>query len=380
MVPLQDAFGMVLREDLVADRDIPPFDRVTMDGIGINFNAWEKGKRIFSIEGIQKAGVPPLNLENADACLEVMTGAVLPSGCDCVILYEDIEINDGKAKLREGIKIACMQNIHVKASDYTCGTRLVLKGSRLLASQVAIAASIGKSEVLVTANPKIAVVGTGDEVVGIDQEIESYQIRQSNAYAIAAALKLFGYDQVVCFHIKDDKDELRARLGEMLEDFDVVILSGGVSMGKFDYVPEVLADIGVKTLFHQVKQRPGKPFWFGKNGQEKPVFALPGNPVSTQVGVYRYVLPYLNRAVNACEIEREFAVLDRDVDVKTDRAYFLPVKIKSQEDGRLLAEPVFPNVSGDYAALDKSDGFIELLEDTFQFSKGTVARLFRWKI
>jgi molybdopterin molybdotransferase len=224
------------------------------------------------------------------------------------------------------------------------------------------------------------VVGTGDEVVAIDQKVEPYQIRQSNAYAIAAALKLSGYDKVTCFHLRDDKDELRANLSEMLKDFDVLVLSGGVSMGKFDYIPDVLADIGVKVVFHQVKQRPGKPFWFGNNKEGKPVFALPGNPVSTQVGLYRYVLPYLNKAVNAYALEQEFVVLDRNVDVKTDRTYFLPVKIKGQEDGRLLATPVFPRVSGDYAALAKSDGFIELLEGIFEFPMGAAARLYRWKI
>ncbi len=107
-VPLQDAYGMVLREDLMADRDLPPFNRVMMDGIGINFNAWENGKRIFSIKGIQRAGIPALNLQDLDVCLEVMTGAVLPEGCDCVVPVEDIEINDGKATLKDGLELARM--------------------------------------------------------------------------------------------------------------------------------------------------------------------------------------------------------------------------------------------------------------------------------
>ena len=379
-VSLPEAFGMVLREDLLADRDIPPFDRVMMDGIGISFASWEKGNRVFPIDGIQKAGIPPVHLVDAHASLEVMTGAVLPVGCDCVIPYEDIEIKDGKARLRQGVELRRLQYVHSKASDHARGARLVRRGERLFAPQVAVAASVGKAEVLVSMNPSIAVVGTGDEVVGIHEQVEPYQIRQSNVYVIEAALKLSGYDRVTRFHIRDDQEELSARLKQILEDFDVLVLSGGVSMGKLDFVPEALCKIGVKALFHQVKQRPGKPFWFGKGREDKPVFALPGNPVSTQVGVYRYVLPYLSEAVDARAAEKEFAVLREDIDVKTDRAYFLPVKVESREDGRLLAAPVFPNVSGDYAALARTDGFVELPADTFRFAKGTTARLFRWKV
>lgn len=378
LVPLQDAYGMVLREDLVADRDLPPFDRVTMDGIGINFASWEGGNKTFPIEGIQKAGIPPQKLKNTNACLEVMTGAVLPIGCNCVVPYEDIALSNGQAKLREGIQLTCRQYIHTQASDHVTGACLVEKGTRLLAPHVAVAASIGKTEVLVSQMPKIAVIGTGDEVVPIDQEIQPHQIRQSNSYAVEAGLKLSGYEQVTRFHIGDDKEELRTRLVEIIKHFDVVILSGGVSMGKFDYVPSVLADIGIEVVFHQVKQRPGKPFWFGKNKENKPVFALPGNPVSTLVCMYRYVLPYLDAALGASALREEFAVLGEDVDVKTDRGYFLPVRVEGEECGRLLAQPVFFKNSGDLASLTTADGFLELPADTYSFLKGAVARLYRF--
>lgn len=377
--PLQESYGMVLREDLFADRDLPPFHRATMDGISINFSSWEDGHRAFDVKGTQKAGSPPLTLESNAACIEVMTGAVVPAGCDCVIPVENIELSNGKAKLREDPKLSRMMNIHAKGSDYQCRDKLVLKGIRLFSPQVAVAAAIGKTEVLVTQIPRIAVIGTGDELVGIDQKPKPYQIRQSNSYAIQSALVLQGYDDVTRFHIEDNKDKLRKRLSKILEDFDMLILSGGVSMGKFDYIPEVLQAIGVEVLFHKVKQRPGKPFWFGKSKEGKPVFALPGNPVSTQIGLYRYVLPYLDRAIGAQATLKEYAVLGEDTDVKTTLTYFLPVKIKSGQDGQLVTFPVFPNGSGDYASLAKSDGFIELPPDTSPFSKGTSARLYRWK-
>lgn len=379
-VPLQSAFRMVLREDLIADRDLPPFNRVMMDGIGINLSAWEKGVRTFTIEGIQKAGIPALNLKNPEACLEVMTGAVLPQGCDCVIPVEGVEMVKGKAKLKDSLNLTRMQYVHIQSSDHQARARLVSKGSRLLASQVAVAASIGKQEVLVSQMPKIAVVGTGDEVIGIGQKLAPYQIRRSNSYVIQAALELCGYNRVFCFHIRDDKDELKTRLGKMLEDFDVLILSGGVSRGKFDYIPEVLNRLGVKELFHRVKQRPGKPLWFGKSKEGKPVFGLPGNPVSTHVGVYRYVLPFLDKSIGIWSVPEEFVSLEEDVEIKTDLTYFLPVKAESRQDSCLVGSPVFPNGSGDYASLTKADGFIELPPDTFRFAKGAIARFYRWKI
>ncbi len=249
----------------------------------------------------------------------------------------------------------------------------------MLAPQIAFAASIGKAEVLVSKMPRIASVGTGDEVVALDQEVEPYQIRQSNSYVIQAALKLHGYDRVERFHIRDDKGELRVRLGKMLENYDVLILSGGVSMGKFDYVPEILAEMGVEVIFHTVKERPGKPFWFGKNKEGKSVFGLPGNPVSTQVTLYRYVLPFLNRSIGALDVPQELVCLNEDVQIKTDRTYFLPVKVESREDGCLMSHPVFFNGSGDYPCLAETDGFLELPADTFHFPKGTIARLYRWK-
>jgi len=377
-VPLSDAAGMVLRESLTADRDLPPFNRVTMDGIAIRSSSWKSGNRQYVIEGIQKAGSPVLTLKNNDACLEAMTGAILPEGCDCVIPIEQITITNGSACVNDDAQVQPMLNVHEQGSDFTSGAQLVNPGSLLLAPQIAVAASIGKAELRVAQSPKIAVVGNGDELVAIDQTPKNYQIRQSNSYALQAALHSHGYGRVGRFHIKDDPKELQERLGDMLKKFDVLVLSGGVSMGKFDYIPEVLQALGVEVLFHKVKQRPGKPFWFGRNKVGKPVFALPGNPVSTQVGLFRYVLPYLNRSVSMSLPADEYAVLGEDVDVGTELTCFLPVTLSGQPDGFLAASPVVPNSSGDFASLARSDGFIELPSGVSRFSKGVSCRLLRW--
>jgi len=377
-VPLEEVFGQFLQEDIAADRDLPPFHRVAMDGIAICLASWQEGRRQFSIEGVQKAGSPPLTLKDSNACIEAMTGAMLPQGCDCVIPVENIEVNEGVATLPEGFKLRLMQNVHQQGSDYKQGECLLSKGCRLLSPQIAVTASVGKAKVEVAQSPKIAIISTGDELVGVADDVAPYQIRQSNAYVIESAVHLHGYARSTRFHIRDEKEVLREKLQEILQEFDVVILSGGVSMGKFDYVPQVLQELSVEVLFHKVKQRPGKPFWFGKTPEGKPVFALPGNPVATQMGIYRYILPYLAKASGLVSLPEVFAELTEDVTIKTPFTYFMPVTIQSTNDAKFLATPIHANGSGDYASLAKSDGFVSLPPDTFQFDKQTVVRFYLW--
>ena len=377
-VPIEETFGRVLRENIMADRDMPPFHRVAMDGIAIHFLSWKEGRLDFPVAGIQKAGSPGLVLNDKQSCFEVMTGAILPEGCDCVIPIENVAIEDGVAKLREGFKLTLMQNIHPKGADGREGDLLLSKKTVLLAPQLATAASAGKASINVTQIPKIAIIGTGDELVPINQRPSPYQIRRSNALAIQSALNLKGFPHIQSFHINDDEKQMRDVLEKILDEYDFLILSGGVSMGKFDFVPQVLSALNVKVLFHKVKQRPGKPFWFGKNAEGKLVFALPGNPTSTLICFYRYVLPHLIKTLGVSNQPQEFAILAKEVQIKTTFTYFLPVNIHPTHDGRLMVEPVYLNGSGDYARLARSDGFVELEESTHTFSKETIVPLYRW--
>ena len=301
--PLSSAINHILREDIFADRDQPPFHRVAMDGIAIDYSAWQKGRARFLIVGMQKAGVPALSLKNEEACIEVMTGAVLPDGCDCVIRYEDIKINEKVAEVRPDLTLKPMQNIHQQAFDFRKDELILRAGVRILPPQIAILASVGKSKVLVDKKPKIAVISTGDELVEIHEPVARHQIRQSNAYALEAGLKHLGYNQVSRYHVNDDRQILLECLTNALSCADMLILTGGVSMGKYDFVPEVMDLLEVNVLFHKVKQRPGKPFWFGKSKEDQCVFALPGNPVSAIICFYRYIVPQLRRSSGEKEIK-----------------------------------------------------------------------------
>ncbi|MBI5150231.1 MAG: molybdopterin molybdotransferase MoeA [Candidatus Omnitrophica bacterium] len=376
-VPLAEAFGRVSREDIFADRDLPPFDRVTMDGIAIDSGAWARGARQFPVAGVQKAGGRALSLKDRNACFEIMTGAILPQGCDCVIPVEHIVVDGGLARVSNELAVAPRLNVQPRASERKKGELLVRRGTPLFPAQIAVAAAVGKSRICVARAPAVAVIGTGDELVPLNaRTVKPFQVRESNAYALQAGLELNGYPGATRFHVRDNLKTIESRLRKVLRQFDVIILSGGVSMGKFDFVPRALGNLGVKVLFHKVRQRPGGPFWFGKTKSGKPVFALPGNPVSSHVCLYRYVLPYLRKAGGLEKTARRYVVLDEPVEIKTALTYFLPVRLTFSSDGKTGATPVFLRGSGDYAALGESDGFIELPSDTCRFARGSAHRFY----
>lgn len=376
-VPLEKAYGCVLQEEVIADRDQPPHNRSTMDGIVIRSSIYSAGRRTFAVEGIIKAGDPPVSLTNPEQCFEIMTGALIPDGCDCVVPVEKVQMVDGEAWLEEET-LAPMQNIHAKAADYTKGQVLLKPGTRLTPQRIAIAAAVGKSKIKISVPPSVALIGTGDELVEIDQPVKPFQVRRSNVYTLEAVLHQRGYTSTQRFHIRDDERTLYDSLLSILKKFDILILSGGVSMGKYDFVPAVLEKLGIEVVFHKVKQKPGKPFWFGKQKTGKVVFALPGNPVSTQVCTYRYVLPYLTAAAGAKADPPLFAVLAKDMSVKGELTSFIPVRISPMPDGSLSAAPVTYAGSGDYASLAATDGFIQCDPKPEIYPKGSAVPVFVW--
>jgi len=369
--------GRVLRQSIVAERDQPPFDRVMMDGIAIAYADYADGTRSFSIQATQAAGDPALVLD-AGMTIEIMTGAALPGNADCIIPVERIHLEDGTATLEDGYVAEQMQFIHPRASDHAVGTELLRPGKRISPMDIAVIASCGLTDADASREPVIRVISTGNELVPAGEPIKPHQIRMSNGPAIQAMLGSHGYDDCAHDHIADEPELLRDRIGIHLKAADVLILSGGVSMGKADYVPEVLAELGVKVVFHKISQRPGKPMWFGIGPSGQAVFALPGNPVSALVCCRQYVIPALEKASAAVPAPPEFASLASDVTFKPDLTCFQPVKLISNAAGQVLAMPVKTNTSGDFAALSATDGYVELAKEQSQFSAGTSVFLHRW--
>jgi molybdopterin molybdotransferase len=376
LAPLAACAGRILRTSIRAERDAPPFDRVAMDGIA--FRSGSGARRRFRVAGVQAAGTPPLALGTPDDCIEVMTGAILPRGCDTVVPVEQLRIADGQAELLEGAAPAPWRNVHRQGADARAGDLLLDAGTRLAAPELAIAASAGHARLPVSRAPRIAVVTTGDELVEPGEPILEHQVRRSNAYGLAAALTLAGFPPESDLHLPDREDVIASSLEDALERHDVLVLSGGVSAGRFDYVPRALAGLGVRAIFHGIAQRPGRPMWFGTNPAGAAVFALPGNPVSVLVCLARYVIPALGRLVGAPSRPQARVALAQGFAFNSPLACFLPVALGYDQQGRTLAEPRPTGGSGDFIALAGTDGFVELPRGPATHAAGLVVPFHRW--
>jgi molybdopterin molybdotransferase len=375
-VQLAASAGRILRTAIRAERDVPPFDRVAMDGIA--FALGTGARRQYRVAGTQAAGSPALSLASEGDCFEVMTGATLPAGCDTVVPIEQLRIEGGRAELAPSCAPDRWQNVHRRGSDARAGDVLLEAGTPLGAPALAIAASAGLAELEVSRAPRIAVVTTGDELVEPGGPIEDHQVRRSNAYGLAAALALAGYPPASDLHLPDRAAVIAAALAEALARHDVLVLSGGVSAGRFDHVPAVLASLGVRRHFHGIAQRPGRPMWFGTSSSGAVVFALPGNPVSVLVCLARYVIPALGRLVAARLAPRATAALAQEFSVGKPLSFFLPVAVGYDEQGRVLAEPRPTGGSGDFISLAGTDGFVELPPGPATHAAGLAVPFYRW--
>lgn len=365
-VPLKTAMGRVLAEAVYADRDFPPFNRATKDGIAICYDAIKKGNTHFEIKGIVPAGTPQTDLQDVGCCLEIMTGAVVPKGADTVIMYEDVSIANGKAQLN--ITPVKGQNIHRKGTDEKKGAVVLEANTKLSAAEIGVLASVGMGEVRVRKLPRITVLSTGNELVEVTETPKPHQIRKSNAHVLFAALS---EEQIIPgqMHVLDDKAIIEEQLAHALRANDVLLLSGGVSKGKYDFIPEVLDTLGVKKIFHRVLQRPGKPFWFGTHeGLGTLIFSFPGNPVSTFANYHVYFKDWFNKSLGL-PIPKIEVILKEDMVISGKLTRFVRAKIHL-EHGELTASLVTGNGSGDLTSLAKSDGLVRLDPEREHYTKG----------
>ncbi|MFY0629098.1 MAG: molybdopterin molybdotransferase MoeA [Flavobacteriaceae bacterium] len=398
-VSFLESVGRTLKEDIVADRDFPPFNRVSMDGIAINHHIFEKGIREFTVEGVQAAGAAQKIMNVNSNCMEVMTGAVLPENTDTVIRYEDVVIENGIATIQVDV-LKHRQNVHAKGKDRNEGDLLIEKNSVITAAEIGVIATVGKATVKVAKTPKVMIVSTGDELVEVNETPLAHQIRRSNVFTLVSLLEKLNVKAETA-HITDDKSILKQKIASYLQDYDVLLFSGAVSKGKFDFLPEVLDELGVEKQFHRVAQRPGKPFWFGiadalsmsgrdgepsenvrlslskSNQNDKVVFAFPGNPISTYVNCLAYFYPWFAKSTGF-ELKQETVILGEDVVFKPNLTYFLQVRIEIKY-GHLVAFPIKGNGSGDLASLVQADGFIELPKEQTDYKEGETFSFIRYR-
>lgn len=377
-LPLRRAAGRISMEPILSDRAYPTMDRVCMDGIAIRQESLATAGGEFRILGTGKAGSPPGTLSDPHGCFEVMTGAPLPIGADTVIPVEEITVQDGRARLARPDAIRRGQHIQSIGSDSPQGKILIPEGARLHAAHLAIAASVGMDGIRVHRRPAIRVVSTGDEIVSAGMRPQPWEIRGSNPIALGAMVA--GIAEWEAVRAADRPDSLDESIRWGILDSDVLVLSGGVSAGKFDLVPDALLRNGVRRLFHKAAIKPGKPIWFGRGERGTPVFGLPGNPVSFMICFRRFVLPLIRAMAGhnnpPCP---ERIRLTAPIPAKPGVTTFQPVAMRTAGDRGPEARPVSITGSGDFCGLGLSDGFVEIPPGKEPIPEGESVPYYAWE-
>ena len=351
---LRGALGYVLAESVAADRDYPPFDRATRDGYAVRVAEAQVGAALPCV-GEWKAGDASLVPLVPRSCVQIMTGAGVPPGADAVVMIEHTSREGERVKFERAAVAG--QNIVPRGSEAVAGTILLRAGQRLGFAEIGLAAQAGACQVSVHGKPRVAILSTGDEVVSVEDAPGPFQIRNSNSFSLAAQVRIAGGEPVEVGNAPDRTAVLRTHVEEGLQA-DVLVMSGGVSMGKYDLVEPVLRELGTQFFFTEVAIRPGKPAVFGIC-QGKPVFGLPGNPVSTMVTFELFVTAAMDilggSAARALPLLR--ARLGEAVRQKGGLTHFLPARIEWSGEEPLVRELNWKG-SGDVVALGRANCFL----------------------
>lgn len=359
IAPLGDSPGRVLAEDQFSDIDIPPFDKAAVDGYAVDSRDLETLPARLGVTSVISAGEMGWNRVERGVCVKIMTGAPLPGGADAVVMVEDTEPLDGQRAVLVKRALSPGANVCYRGEDTKRGQKVLSAGCAIGAPEVAVLASIGMCEVGVARRPQVGVLSTGNEIVEPGTPLAPGMIRNSNGAMLSALARSAGGNVEYLGIAGDDVERLRRSLGKGLGK-DILLVSGGVSMGDYDLVPRVLGELGVEVLFHKVRVKPGKPLLFGRRGRCL-VFGIPGNPVSSFVVFHLFVKPAFGRmtaysgaagvddaagAVRPPYPATVSAVLGQDFSYRSDRTYVVPAR-RSFESGRLVARPLKLNGSAD---------------------------------
>lgn len=373
--PLLDCLNRVLAAPVKAERDQPPFDRSTRDGYAVRAEDMGGDLRVAGQirAGERWEGAP---LEGGYA-IEIMTGAPIPAGADAVVMVEHVELREGSVRLAEGRSVQRGENIVPRGSEARAGDVVLAAGTVIGGAEVALAAACGRAALMVYRRPRVAILATGDELVELDQTPDEQQIRNSNSYGLAALVAEAGGEAVRLPMARDRRDDLERLISEA-RGCDLLLLSGGVSMGKYDLVEEVLEAMGAEFFFTGVKMQPGKPAVFGRlpaRGQfpAQFFFGLPGNPVSTQVTFHCFVEPLLRAMAGVVAMPMRFAqaTLGEDVPGKAGLTRVLPARL-SHDRVRPEVRVVAWQGSGDLAANARANCYAVFPPDKAQFRVGDV--------
>jgi molybdopterin molybdotransferase len=368
-VPLDQALGRVLAEPLLADRDQPPFDRVTRDGFAVRAADVARAAEL-AVIGELPPGREPTVTVGPQQCVEIMTGAALPPGADAVVMVEYTRRVDAARVLIER-PASVGENVVARGSELQARAMALPARRRVDPSAVALAAALGLARPRVFARPRVVVVATGDELVPVEQEPRPTQIRDSNRHSLCAQVERAGGFALPAPIAGDDPATLRAVIEGALVDADLLLLSGGVSMGKYDYVEGALASLGGRIVFDGVAIRPGRPLVFGRIG-EIPFFGLPGNPLSTMVTFELFVRPALDllAGADAAPLRYGWAPLAEPF---SQRALPLTALVPARLEGEAESTAVRPlpsQGSGDLASMARADCLMVVAPGTTELAAG----------
>lgn len=370
-VTMPQALGRILSEDVYADRDYPPFNRAAMDGFAVYsewFNALDTKK--MPNQGICLAGKEYLKPIDKSRALRIMTGAMLPESLDAVVKIEDSFADCDMVTFENLKSVKPFYNVAQKGEDAKKGEVVLRKGTLLNAQNIQLLSTLGVSKVKAVVLPKVAIITTGDEVVGLEEIPQVFQIRNSNLWSLKMLLKQAGFPLVFEQHVLDSGSEIEASISSALGVCDVLLLTGGVSMGDADFVAQSLLNMGIEKIFHKVAIKPGKPIWFGRNEAEnKVVFGLPGNPLSAYLDYSIFVKPFLLNTQGNTFKAWHYSVLENEQkSAGIDR--FLPFYF---EEGKVSTKAF--NGSGDITSLVSTEGFVYLEKDK-KYSQGDLVKIF----
>jgi molybdopterin molybdotransferase len=358
-VSLEASVGRILAQDIVADTDLPPFDRAQMDGYALRAADVARVPARLRIVGESAAGAGWHQEMHAGEAVRIMTGAPVPKGADSVQQVELTRAHDSQVEILETVELG--RSIVRQASEIRSGETVLRAGEQINASMIATLASFGYAQVKVARRPRVAVMATGSELVDVGQKPGRDQIRDSNNYTIAAYAEQANAIIERLPLAGDDTGELKRQIALAADRCDVLITSGGVSMGVYDFTKAALKEIGAEIFFERIALRPGKPTVFARLGDSL-IFGLPGNPVSVSVtfNLFARVSLLALQGANLTSLAEATAVLARDVKGSVDRESYLPAILRADEKGMLLAEPLKWGGSSDFVGFARATALINL--------------------
>ncbi len=377
-VPLAEAMGRMLAEVIAADSDLPPFDRAQMDGYAVRAADTQNGRARLRVVGESAAGNGWHQEMHAGEAVRIMTGAPVPTGADAVQQVEVTrELNDGAiVEILEPVEPG--RSIVRRAAEIKAGEIVLSAGEQIGAETIATLASFGYASVKVGRRPRVAVLATGSELVNVDAKPGRDQIRDSNNYTIAAYAALAGASVERLPLAGDNRKQLQQQMAEAMGQSDMLITSGGVSMGVYDFTKAALIDLGAKIFFERVALRPGKPTVFGRLGNTS-ILGLPGNPVSVAVTFHLFARPALHAMQGAKELfpESESAILLKEVKGTLERESYLPARLLSTEQGCVMAEPLKWGGSSDFVSFARATALIIVPKGVKAIDEGSHVKILR---